>query len=219
MRVKSEQIRFGGSLTRLHRARGFTLAELVIGMAITTIVMTAMATFTMSVGTAWKANAQQEAATLTMNAAAARLGREVRMARLPGASYDGALDGSGVNEAAVVLWRADANGDNIIQLSELELIAYEKASRALVRYRPGSLVTNSNVTTAEFNHESMIATIKSIFQRQVLIPKVAGARLYSVDKNASAKPAMEWVLRIVQNGETHVLSLTLTFRSATSPLS
>ena len=89
-------------MAKRRQIRGFTLAELVIGMAITAIIMTAMASFTMSVGTAWKANAQQEAATLTMNVAAARLGREVRMARLPGASYDGTLDGSGVNEAAVV---------------------------------------------------------------------------------------------------------------------
>lgn len=206
-------------MAKRRQIRGFTLAELVIGMAITTIVMTAMASFTMSVGTAWKANEEAEAASLITNVAAARLGREVKMARLAGALYTGALDGSEVNEAAVMLWRADTNGDNIIQLSELELIAYEKASKALVRYRPGNLVTNSNVTTAEFNNISMIATAKSIFHRQILIPKVDGARVYSLDKYASTKPAMEWVLRIVQNGQTHVLSITLTFRSATAPLS
>lgn len=225
MATWTKQSRFGRSLTlhkkglALHSARGFTLAELVIGMAITTIVMTAMASFTMSVGTAWKANEQEEAASLITNVAAARLGREVRMARLPGAAYNGSLDNSNANEAAVVLWRGDTNGDNIIQLSELEVIAYEKASQALVRYRPGTLVTNSNVTSAEFNNTAMIATAKSIFERKVLIPKVDGARLYRIDKGGTGKPAMEWVLRIVQNGQTHVLSLTLTFRSAAAPLS
>ena len=73
----------------LRRRRGFTFVELCLGLVITTLVMGAMAAFSMAMASAWKSAEKTQSLTLRGHHAILRIEKEVRNARLIGASRAG----------------------------------------------------------------------------------------------------------------------------------
>lgn len=151
--------------------RGFTSVELCMGMAITTLVMGAMAAFCMAMTSAWKSAEKSQALTLTSNQVVLRIQNAVRNAKLIGASLPGSANGSAAG-AAVLLWKQDTNADGYIQGDEVELIEHDTATNKLNHYyvgQPDGAGTWSYSATF-----SAAATITSFKTNRLCVPLASG---------------------------------------------
>lgn len=121
------------------RRRGFTLLELLIGMVITAMVLTALATVTYAVSVNWKTAEAVEASYMAGAQVNARLGQHLRSAATLGAIRNGTLNGNG-SSAALFFWKGDdtstahPNGDGNIQYAEIALLEHDIASEELRLY-------------------------------------------------------------------------------------
>src|SRR3954468_23086953 len=102
------------------------------------MVMSAVAAFALAVSNCWKFSDASQSALLTGNQALARLQRHLHDAKRTG--YCAA------HSATLVYWQADANGDGIMQLSELAMIAYNGPSRTIELFRPSVAPGDSEPT-------------------------------------------------------------------------
>jgi prepilin-type N-terminal cleavage/methylation domain-containing protein len=121
------------------RPRGFTLLELLIGMIITSMVLTALATVTYAVSVNWRTAEAVESSYMAGAQVNARLGQHLRSAATLGAIRNGSLNGSGTS-AALFYWKGDdtstsyPNGDGKIQYTEIALLEHDAASEELRLY-------------------------------------------------------------------------------------
>ena len=113
-------------------SRAFTFPELVLGMAITTLVTTAMAAFSFAMSKSWRVSEDsqslQTASSQTMNFVINTL----CTARYIGYSSAGVVDDastdadddsfSPTSQASIVFWKDDINGDERMQLEELAVL-------------------------------------------------------------------------------------------------
>jgi hypothetical protein len=113
--------------------RGFTVVELCLGLLVTTLVMGALAAFSLAMATAWNHAENTQAVTALGNQAMLRLQSHVRNAKRIGIYRAGTSNGSGAG-AAVMLWVQDTNGDSKIQGSEVAMIEHDTAAHELVIY-------------------------------------------------------------------------------------
>lgn len=123
-------------MTRRALKTGFTFIELCLGLVITTLVMGAMAAFSMAMATAWRSAETTQSLTLRGHHAMMRIESEVRNSRLVGVCRTGSSEGVG-SGAAVMLWKIDTNGDGFIQGNECEMIAHDPTTRRLLLYPSG----------------------------------------------------------------------------------
>lgn len=119
-----------------HSNRGFTFVELCLGLVVTSLVMAALASFSMAMASAWKSAEETQALTLRANQAVFRIEKEIRNARLVGACRLGSSDGSAAG-AAVILWKVDTNNDGYIQGDECEMILHDTTNHSLILYPTG----------------------------------------------------------------------------------
>lgn len=122
---------------RMHRLQpGFTFVELCLGLVVTTLVMGAVAAFSLATSGAWKSAEKTQSLTLHGYQASWRISKQVRSARLIGASRAGSSEGVGAG-AAVIIWKTDTNGDGYIQGDECEMIAHDPVNHRLILYPSG----------------------------------------------------------------------------------
>src|SRR4051812_41881440 len=93
------------------RGRGFTFVELMIGMVVTALVMTALAALMGAVAQGWRQNATVAASTNLSAQAHLRLQKCLKGVHLIGAVRTGSLDGTSPTNAAMLLWKADSHYD------------------------------------------------------------------------------------------------------------
>lgn len=114
--------------------RGFTFVELMIGMVVTAVVLSALSVFTAAVAAHWETTEAGQSAFLSASLSVDRVSRIVRAAKfLDPAAATGSLDNS-TPPAACMCWARDANNDGKMQPSELGLFAYDAASASVLWY-------------------------------------------------------------------------------------
>jgi prepilin-type N-terminal cleavage/methylation domain-containing protein len=128
------------------RSRGFTLVELMVGIVVTTMVLSAMTFFLFGVGDIWHETDAGQSVYLAANRATDRIDRLVRGAKLLDPDF---TPGTGPTPAACMIWAADNNGDGQIQLSEMALLQYDPTTQTLFQYAiPASVTPNPDTAGA-----------------------------------------------------------------------
>jgi type II secretory pathway component PulJ len=194
----------------------FTLGELVIGIAMTAMVGAALAAFTMSVSQAWTANERIEASATIANGAMARTGALFRRSLAVGAYRPGSLDNSDPQSAAVLVWRADLNGDGRIQLSELELLVFDPVTRRIDRYVPLSLKDDADWPVEKLLDDASIDEVMAAFDRVPLAGRIVGMSVYRRDDGVR-RAAVELRIRVAGIGDDLVVAATTACRSTVTP--
>jgi hypothetical protein len=208
--------------TPARRRGGFTFPELIMGMAVTTVVLIAMGAMTTAVAKGWT-EAAAAGAEVQYVAASARLQRE-----LQGAKYVGRVErGGGGAAASIVFWQADdypggaiADADGRVQYAECAVLEYDPAARAVYRYQVNGYDTakyarltaaqrtalSATVTHATLSGATAAATVKNFgwtavpspnavatpLERIVLLRDVSAVEWAAVGGDATPAVANVW---------------------------
>ena len=153
--------------SRLGRRRcAFTFVELCIGLVIVSILMGAMAAFSLATAEAWKQGSATNAVgsgqnvaaiPLIANLVAVRIDNEIGGCAGVGGYYSGTLTSSSGQQASLLLWKKDTNGNTTIEPSEVELLEYNATDHCIYKYT--STATTPSLTYDQFT-ASWIATFK-----------------------------------------------------------
>lgn len=120
-------------------ARGLTLLELLLALAGTAVVGTAVAMMMTGVVYGTQTDKDMRGMITRQMALRARLEAEVREARLildSGSDY-------------LILWSEDTDGDDAPNKTEIQVIEYDAAADRVMRYAPAALITDANYTLAD----------------------------------------------------------------------
>lgn len=98
--------------------------ELVLGMIVTGLVMTAVAGLLSAVAKGWQHSGDTQASSNHAVQTHARMQKIVKGARQLGAVRAGSLEGN-LQAAGIMIWAGDDNGDDAVQFSELGLLVHE----------------------------------------------------------------------------------------------
>lgn len=197
--------------------KAFTLIELIIGIAIMTIILAAMAVFSYGVGQGWTQSESAQSVFLAGNLAGHRIERVIRAAKMIDSNAThGSLDDPAAPPAACMFWRNDDNGDGKIQFSEMALLAYDPASQTVLEYtaQPGSkdwtAEPPSFVSPTTFmNTPGVTAT--------PLAHNVTGCQFFPIAPGGNTqRPSLEYVLRVGDGQAQTVQYGTATLRSPNS---
>jgi type II secretory pathway pseudopilin PulG len=134
-----------------HSRRAFTLVELILGLMVTLLIMSALSAVTLSVSTQWSTSDATQALQLQSVQLQQRLQRLFASAKFVGYVADGALSGSTLNPAQVFYWQADDfNGvaDGLPEVGEMALLAYDPATQSIYLYTVPSNLTGAQLTAA-----------------------------------------------------------------------
>ncbi|MCG3179276.1 MAG: hypothetical protein BIFFINMI_01610 [Phycisphaerae bacterium] len=179
------------------RAGAFTLAELIISLAVGAFVLSAAAALAFAVGHAWNASDDVNELVNHGRNGAVRIAERIRAARAVG--Y--------VSNRHLVLWREDSNGDGKINLDELTVYYLNKSSNELME---GQVVMRSD-TDARTQAANDYEVTTDDFTRASIVSTLTRASLYQEGPVADYVSAIDWVIdldapytRLVQ------LRLTLT---------
>lgn len=178
---------------------GFTFIELCLGLVVTMLVMSAMAAFSLAMAGAWRSAEKTQSLTLRGQHAATRIEKEVRSARLIGASYLGSSEGTATHPAAVMIWKEDSNGDGFIQGDECEMIAHDALTKRLLLYPSGyadGVGTWSYSGT--FTNSSVLLQFPTGRPPLTLANGVYGAVFETIGTSGtSVSPALKFALKIM----------------------
>jgi hypothetical protein len=181
------------------RQRGFTFVELCLGLLVTALVMSALATFTLAMCSAWQGAGQTATLTLKGNQIAAVIQKEVRNSLLLGACQAGSSDGSAA-AAAVLIWKNDLNSDGFIQAGEVDMLMHDTANHQLVLYSgtPSDLTLWSYSTV--FKASGTISGFISGRHPVVLASNVYGVVFATSSATSTTlNPSLQFALKILSN--------------------
>jgi Tfp pilus assembly protein PilW len=136
---------------RRSQLRGFTFVELVLGMAVTAMVMVALSAACLAVGEAWRESDYARSAATKGSATTSALRLALRDARYVGYVVTGDLAASSATTASVLYWRADdfdGAANDKVELGEMALIEFDPATKSIVKYeaKDSSAMTSSQRT-------------------------------------------------------------------------
>jgi prepilin-type N-terminal cleavage/methylation domain-containing protein len=218
--------------SRIPRRSGFTLLELMIGMVITSLVMTAVAAVLSAVGQGWKQNGTVQSTSNGTVQTHLRVQRLIKSAHQLGAYRVGAISGTATLPAAIMMWKSDANHDNKVQFSELALLIHDDPAGG----GNGSVIyydvlypttwTAAQKTAAdtpaladdEIYKDSNIDTFKNLSNvRATTIAKdVIGVEFRKIDGSSVVRPAFEYLVSLQKNGKTELEYGTVAVRTPTT---
>jgi prepilin-type N-terminal cleavage/methylation domain-containing protein len=122
-----------GNLALRTCPRGFTLAELIIGLLLLVIIGATTAAVASSVSRGWQLGESKGASTLTINRTMLRVQNKVQRCKFMGQWRAGSVSSpNSVPGAALLFWRDDVNDDGLMQLDETEMLEYDPAEQTLV---------------------------------------------------------------------------------------
>ena len=229
-------------LTR--RRGGMTLVELSIGLLVTSIVMGALASLWFAVARTWSQNTGAQAATLTAAHAGGRIEQILRQAQFLIQYRRGSLNPTQPAQTAQLLfWRrdvwnpkamaakedTDTVADGSAQLAELALLEHDPADHRLYLYQalPAAKMSFDQRTRAavvapwsELTASTTPAAFKKydFIERQVFCEAVDGAVINVATWSRSARPSLEFTLRLARGTDRSLVYGTASLRSpATRP--
>lgn len=108
-------------MQRTRHTRAFTLAELMVGLMVTSIILSAVATLAFALSSATRASDDVVYTQTQVRAITPRILDLVRYSRMICARFDNTL----------VIWRADGNGNDRIDVNEVVYLEYDGSERIL----------------------------------------------------------------------------------------
>lgn len=209
--------------------RGFTLVELLIGMVVTTMVLSAMAMVAFAVSNGWQAAESADAASITGTQVQTRMTQLFRPACTLGAALNGSFSSSS-NPASVFFWQGDtANGatpanDGKIEFYEIGLLRYHPASKELRFYEATDWSTWSSSAKSSANAIAGTSYISSTGNMadfmtacphyRVVMRNVTGMVLST--NSSLDKPLIEYVINLEDSkGNSSSYYGTVALRTAT----
>jgi type II secretory pathway component PulJ len=177
---------------------GFTATELLMALIITSMVMSAIAGFSLAMSTAWKSAEKSQAISVLGNQVVTRLENEIRKARLIGACRAGSSDES-AGGAAIMLWMADTNGDGFIQGDECEMIEHDPATHTLRCWYFGQAdATGTWSCSTTFTNSTVLSTFKQDRQYHKMAGGVYGAVFQACGTSGtSLNPSLSFGLKLM----------------------
>jgi prepilin-type N-terminal cleavage/methylation domain-containing protein len=214
----------------MKKHRAFTIVELIIGMAITAIVLAALATVSYAVAVNWKQAAAVESSFVTSAQVQARLSQWFRGARSIGAYHQGSLTAGGT-DAAVFFWKSDEtsvtypSGDGQIQFNEIGLLEYDRNTEQLRLYEVSDWATWSAASqnsanalagsTFITNTSNMDDFRQACPAHRVVMGNVTGFVVHPL--TTGDRPLIEYVIKVRDSGGSTATHYgTITLRAPTS---
>jgi hypothetical protein len=201
--------------TRVHRRAGFTFVELCLGLLVTTLVLGALASFTLAMASAWKHAEQSQSLAVRGQATSMRVAEMLHRARLVGPVRAGALDNP-VSSAAVLFWAEDTNSDRLIQGSEVRMIEHDIANSRLVLYSGTAAETATWSYATVFSDPGVLDVFKSGHTPTPLANGIDGA-LFEVAGTGSttSNPSLSYALKLRRESATGAERLAIQYGTAT----
>ena len=112
--------------------RGFTLAELVIGLVVLALVGGATSAVALAVSRGWQAGETNATSNLVITRTMIRIQDKLKRAKVVGEWRAGSVSSNVGPGAAVLFWRDDDNADGQMQLDETQLLEYDATAQQLV---------------------------------------------------------------------------------------
>ena len=214
--------------------RAFTLMELVMGMIVTGLVMSAIAALLSAVAMGWEQNGKSQANSVHRVQAHARLQRILKGVKQLGAVRPGSVNGTTNPPAAVMIWKSDDNGDNKVQFSELGLLVHEGATGTAAGFvsfydvaypstwsaaqRTAADNTPPVVTQEDVYKDTSIDTFRTMtyVRKQLVASHVVGVAFTRTDGADITRPSLDYVLKFNKDSETHVEYGTTAVRTPTT---
>jgi hypothetical protein len=198
-------------------AGAFTIVELCIGLMITAMVLSALASFMLATGRAWTDSGTNRQEAIIGWQGAQRLVQTVQQARLVPSVMPGSLTSSTSSPAGVILWKNDNNGDGLIEYSELELICADPASDGtwtLNLYTP-SLAAGAIDAVWDYSVLTNPASIDLLKPLMTPTPLVRGLTGVHIDMQNSAtqRPLVEFALALPGTGGTQIVYISAACRA------
>lgn len=182
----------------------------MIGIAITGMIGAACAVISTTVATGWKASNASNTDYLTRGRTTLYLQSVLRGSKQIGICRAGSLESpSDATAACVLVWRADLNGDEKMQLKEVALVQHSVADSRIMLYQ-ASFATPAIEATANATLDSSYLTAVSgpeIFKANPYVSSrvagnsVIGVRFDAVNaSSATQRPSIEFLLKMSLNG-------------------
>lgn len=203
-----------------HFRRGFTFVELLVGMIVTAVVLSAMAAFTYGVAEGWSQGESAQTVFLAGSMAADRFNHAIRSAKLidPNRLVNGSSDNT-TPAATCMYWRDDGtvllndgtskfiagNSDGKIQFSEMAMIQFDQATKTVWEYTvqfPAAF-TNAQIASVDSTQSpplplptANVFKASSYVVAKAIAHNVSACQFYLVPGTSAQRPMLEFVLNI-----------------------
>jgi len=203
--------------------RGFTIFELMLGMIVTALVTAATAALLSAVAQGWKQSNDAGNGSNIVIQTHLRLQKVIRAAKQLGAVRTGSIEGT--NSADVLIWKADTNQDNQVQVSELALLEHTPSDKKLryyeVVYPSGWTQTQKTAADTpplandEIYDDASIDSFKALtyVQATVLSSGISGAEFHKYDSASYTRPTFDYLLNFSSGGATQTEYGTIAVRT------
>lgn len=205
--------------------RGFTAAELTIGMVVAGLVASAGAAVVLAVSQGWNHAERTGMAQVRLTRTCNAIEQVMRDARLIGRYRAGTLSDPTATPAGILIWREDINTDNQVQFEEISVLEFDGPNRSLVQYKAefateairAAANTTLSSTTALSDPDAIEQFKASSYVVAVPLTQngeVGGACFNVVAaNNRGSLPSFEFTLQFTVGGQTTMHYGTATLRS------
>jgi hypothetical protein len=190
--------------------RAFTLPELILGILFTAMIGASCAAVTLAVSTGWKQADSSNAEYLTRGRTSIYVQSLLRGAKTIGLCRNGSLESpSAASAATVIFWRADLNGDRLIQLKEVAMLQHSVSDNTLMLYQasfPSPAVESAaNITIAEswlsISNGPELFKANAYVSGRVAGSGIVGARFDVINvASTTQRPSLEFLLKTSMGG-------------------
>lgn len=214
--------------------RGFTLAELMMGMGIMAILIGALAGIVRAVADGWSSTENVQAIQVAARQGGMQLYRMLSGAKFVGLAVDDdwTINSSGVKVASggaaaqLMYWKHDNTMEyGKIQAEELALIEHDRANKRLVLYElsptASSLVRKTAYTGTAITHSPDAATFKALpgITSRALATGVTQVSFEAIYKGSTSQRQMvEFVLTFERGGQVRTEYGTVVLRGPVTPV-
>lgn len=217
---------------RCNARSAFTFIELMLGLAITSMVMVALGAVMFAVARGWQGAEMGQSIEMAANQASLRVERMIQESKLTGVVREGTTDTSALARsvtpaAAIMLWKSDRNGDERIQFDEIALIEHNRTAGTLdlfeARWPDGwtasqIALANTELSQADLTDANAPEDIKALLYvaRKPILGGVRGAKFHLIDPAAErSSPSLEFTLTLRRGGMTGDSALVQAGRDGT----
>jgi len=207
------------------------VAELSIGLVITSMVMAALASTWHAVASAWAASGGTPGAGLTASVTVSRIEQRLRASRYVFQYASGAINTTPAKPAAIFYWKADnwnATADGVCQIGEMALIEHDPTAKRLYLYEP---IASASMTTAQRTAAGITATAfdmtdvsspttfkqLSFVSRAVLTEAVPAVAFAMPAQTTGGRPLIEFTLKVTRPEGTLLFYGSCAQRAAAKP--
>jgi len=209
------------------RTAAFTAVEMMMGLVITSLVMSAVAAFMLSLTQAWKQNDPSQSLEMPAGQVSARMQAMFREAKYVGMVRGGSVAGTASPAAAIMLWAADTNGDNLIQFSEIVLVEHNTTTKRLMIYQASLPSPSNDWQASKTFFDALTPDAFKVLQyvgSRKMSNNVQGAKFYVQGATStSQRPVMEFTVRFSKTVNTSTRTYdeygTATMRGRSTPTS